>query len=126
MLLLLLESICINILPFSTIILSLYPHSKFFTEIYHKHKELFIMIKSTLACIMAFFAFLINAQAQSNYWQQRVKYTMNIDMDVITNRLTGTQKLVYTNNSPDKLDKLFYHLYFNAFQPGSSMDVRSR
>jgi len=47
-------------------------------------------------------------------------------MDVTTNRFTGTQKLTYTNNSPDKLNKLFYHLYFNAFQPNSSMDVRSR
>ena len=64
--------------------------------------------------------------AQPDRWQQKVKYTMNIDMDVTKNQFTGKQKLVYTNNSPDKLDKLFYHLYFNAFQPNSSMDVRSR
>ncbi len=64
--------------------------------------------------------------AQNGYWQQKVKYIMNINMDVTTNRFTGTQKLTYTNNSPDKLNKLFYHLYFNAFQPNSSMDVRSR
>ena len=64
--------------------------------------------------------------AQPDRWQQRVKYTMNINMDVEKNQFTGTQKLAYTNNSPDKLDKLFYHLYFNAFQPNSSMDVRSR
>ncbi|RYY42064.1 MAG: M1 family peptidase, partial [Chitinophagaceae bacterium] len=64
--------------------------------------------------------------AQPDRWQQRVKYTMNINMDVEKNQFTGTQKLAYTNNSPDKLDKLFYHLYLNAFQPNSSMDVRSR
>ena len=51
---------------------------------------------------------------------------MNIDIDVNTNRFTGKQKLEYTNNSPDVLDKVFYHLYFNAFQPNSSMDVRSQ
>lgn len=51
---------------------------------------------------------------------------MNIDMDAQTNRFTGKQKLEYTNNSPDALKKVFYHLYFNAFQPNSSMDVRSR
>ncbi len=64
--------------------------------------------------------------SQAARWQQKVKYTMNIDMDVATNRFTGTQKLEYTNNSPDALNRVFYHLYYNAFQPNSSMDVRSR
>ena len=66
------------------------------------------------------------SRAQSDRWQQKVKYTMNIDVDVNSNRFTGKQKLVYTNNSPDVLSKVFYHLYFNAFQPNSSMDVRSQ
>ncbi|RYD74619.1 MAG: M1 family peptidase, partial [Sphingobacteriales bacterium] len=68
----------------------------------------------------------IVAFAQPDRWQQKVKYTMNVDMDVSKNQFTGKQKLEYTNNSPDKLDRLFYHLYFNAFQPNSSMDVRSQ
>lgn len=66
------------------------------------------------------------AQRTGGYWQQRVEYNMDIDFDVNTHRFTGKQKLVYTNNSPDVLNKVFYHLYFNAFQPGSMMDVRSR
>lgn len=66
------------------------------------------------------------ALGAQNYWQQEVAYEMSIDMDVKTNRFTGTQKLHYTNNSPDTLKKVFYHLYFNAFQPNSMMDVRSR
>ena len=45
-------------------------------------------------------------------------------MDVETFQYKGTQKLDYTNNSPDDLSRVFYHLYFNAFQPGSEMDVR--
>ena len=61
----------------------------------------------------------------SGYWQQHVDYKMDIDMDVNTYQYKGKQKLVYTNNSPDVLNKVFYHLYFNAFQPGSEMDVRS-
>lgn len=77
------------------------------------------------------FIFLLSAVcqlsfAQSDRWQQRVKYTINVDVDAVTNRFTGQQKLVYTNNSPDILKKVFYHLYFNAFQPNSSMDVRSQ
>lgn len=66
------------------------------------------------------------AQDQDYYWQQHVDYTMEIDMDVEDYQYTGTQELVYTNNSPDTLYQVFYHLYFNAFQPGSQMDVRSR
>jgi hypothetical protein len=64
--------------------------------------------------------------AQPDRWQQRVKYTMDVKMDVQTNRFTGDQTLVYSNNSPDTLFEVFYHLYWNAFQPGSMMDSRSR
>ncbi len=63
--------------------------------------------------------------AKETYWQQHVDYTMDIDVDVKKFQYKGKQTLVYTNNSPDNLKKVFYHLYFNAFQPGSQMDVRS-
>lgn len=66
------------------------------------------------------------ATAQSDRWQQRIKYNIDVKMDVATNRFAGTEKLEYTNNSPDTLKRLFLHLYWNAFQPNSSMDVRSR
>ncbi len=71
---------------------------------------------------------VITATAQNNtsYWQQHVKYDMDIDMDVKNYQYTGKQELEYTNNSPDTLNRVFYHLFFNAFQPGSEMDVRSR
>ncbi|RZS99346.1 M1 family metallopeptidase [Aquimarina brevivitae] len=68
----------------------------------------------------------IFAQNNTCYWQQHVDYTMQVDMDVEKFQYTGKQELVYTNNSPDTLKQVFYHLYFNAFQPGSEMDVRSR
>lgn len=64
--------------------------------------------------------------AQDYRWQQRAEYAMDVRLDVKTHKVTGTQKLVYYNNSPDTLHKVYYHLYFNAFQPGSMMDVRSR
>lgn len=75
------------------------------------------------------FTFLLTVSfnyAQDYRWQQRVAYQMDVRLDVKTHKLTGTQKLVYTNNSPDTLYKVYYHLYYNAFQPGSMMDVRSR
>ena len=73
------------------------------------------------------FLFFISFQSYaSNYWQQRVEYKMNIDFNVKKHQFTGSQTLVYYNNSPDTLYKVYYHLYFNAFQPESMMDVRSR
>jgi hypothetical protein len=70
--------------------------------------------------------FIINTGISQDYWQQRVDYAMDVRLDVKTNRVTGSQKLTYTNNSRDTLTKVYYHLYFNAFQPNSMMDVRSR
>ena len=59
------------------------------------------------------------------YWQQHVDYTIDVNVNVENYQYAGAMKLVYTNNSPDDLSKVFFHLYFNAFQPGSMMDVRS-
>ena len=61
-----------------------------------------------------------------NYWQQAIKYDMEINFDHVNHQFTGKQKVKYFNNSPDELKKVFMHLYYNAFQPGSMMDVRSR
>ena len=66
--------------------------------------------------------FSLNLSAQ--YWQQKVDYTMNVELDTETADYSGSQKLIYTNNSPESLSKVFYHLYFNAFQPGSDMAIR--
>lgn len=68
----------------------------------------------------------LQAQNNTSYWQQHVDYKMDVDMNVDNYQYTGTQELQYTNNSPDTLKRVFYHLYPNAFQPGSEMDVRSR
>ncbi|MGB0790046.1 MAG: M1 family peptidase, partial [Flavobacteriaceae bacterium] len=71
---------------------------------------------------IAFFA--STAQKHSEYWQQEINYKMSVDVSVEDYTYTGTSKVVYTNNSPDTLDRVFFHLYFNAFQPGSDMDHR--
>lgn len=78
---------------------------------------------------MRYFLLILNfiamtAFAQKNYWQQHADYTMEVAMDVTTYQYTGTQTIVYTNNSDDALQKVYYHLYPNAFMPGSDMDAR--
>ncbi len=74
---------------------------------------LFVLISSTLI-------------AQYPGWQQNADYLMTIDMDVEKHQYKGAMTVMYTNNSPDDLNKVFLHAFFNAFQPGSMMDERSR
>lgn len=62
--------------------------------------------------------------AQNGYWQQQANYTIAVNMDVKKFQYQGKQQVVYTNNSPDTLRRVFFHLYNNAFQPGSEMDAR--
>ena len=76
--------------------------------------------------VLLFTLFSFTVYGQKCYWQQEVAYEMQIDMDAEQNQFNGIQKLSYTNHSPDTLNRVFYHLYFNAFQPNSMMDVRSR
>lgn len=83
-------------------------------------------MKKLIVLSVTLLFFVFTTLAQPDRWQQRVKYVMDIDMNVLTNRFAGKQRLEYWNNSPDTLTKLYYHLYFNAFQPGSMMDTRSR
>ena len=78
----------------------------------------------SVAVLILLLPVLISAQADR--WQQKVEYKMDVDFDVKKHQFTGTQTITYHNNSPEVLDRIFYHLYFNAFQPGSMMDMRSQ
>ena len=83
-----------------------------------------------LLFLLSLFLYPLCLKAQVNgvsgYWQQHVDYKIEVEMNVETAQYEGKQRVIYTNNSPDTLDRVFFHLYFNAFQPGSEMDVHSR
>jgi hypothetical protein len=64
--------------------------------------------------------------AQPERWQQRIDYKIDAALDVQKNTVKGTEEILYTNNSTDTLRKVYFHMYWNAFQPNSNMDVRSR
>jgi len=53
------------------------------------------------------------------YWQQEIRYTIRAGLDEPSGVLTGAAQLAYRNNSPDTLRDLYFHLYLNAFRPGS-------
>ncbi len=86
-------------------------------------KNKILLMRHTLYIVLFFVSVSIAAQ-NKGYWQQEVSYTMDIDVDVEEYQYKGQQNLVYKNNSPDTLTKVYYHLYFNAFQPNSEMDIR--
>ena len=82
------------------------------------------MRKILLLSLILSNAFSLVAQ-NTAYWQQAVDYQMDVVMDAKKYQYQGTQELVYTNNSSDTLRKVYYHLYPNAFQPGSEMAERA-
>lgn len=93
---------------------------------YHKkviHRNCKTWIFPILIAIIYIFP---NYTFSQSYWQQRINYDMDIDFDAANHHFKGLQTVTYHNNSPDTLDKVYYHLYYNAFQPGSMMDVYSR
>ncbi len=84
------------------------------------------MFKYTLIFLSLFTAKIATSQAESTYWQQQADYLIDVKMNVQKFEYKGSEIIKYTNNSSDTLNKIFFHLYFNAFQPNSEMDVRSR
>lgn len=80
------------------------------------------MRKLLILCFLTASNFLFAQRA--GYWQQRVNYKMDINVDEKNYRYDGKMSLAYSNNSNQNLSKVYFHLYFNAFQPGSMMDYR--
>lgn len=83
-----------------------------------------IFVKHVFTCLLVLLICSV-VIAQPERWQQRVNYKMDVTVDDENNKITGNQRLDYWNNSPDTLHVIYYHLYWNAFQPGSMMDARS-
>src|ERR1700691_2246136 len=58
-----------------------------------------------------------NLLAQSKpYWQQEVKYDISVQLNDSLHFLNGFISIEYTNNSPDRLDFLYFHLWPNAYK----------
>jgi hypothetical protein len=89
--------------------------------------DLTLLVASASVIVSAILFAPRSAHAQSpENWQQRVDYEMDITLLADTHQLRGSQRLTYTNNSPDTLETAYYHLYFNAFHPNSMMAERNR
>ncbi|TAE40915.1 MAG: M1 family peptidase [Sphingobacteriales bacterium] len=58
--------------------------------------------------------------AQQTYWQQHLNYTIDVSLNDKENLLTGFETIIYKNNSPQKLDFIWFHLWPNAYQNDST------
>jgi len=54
------------------------------------------------------------------YWQQRADYSIKATLDTAAKRLTATEQVRYTNNSPDSLRFVWMQMDQNLFRPGST------
>ena len=69
-------------------------------------------------CILFFqLLFILNFAQYPGYWQQAADYTMEIDIDEKKFQYDGKMKLIYTNNSPDDLEKYIYIYITTLFNP---------
>ena len=69
--------------------------------------------------LLAFILLNLKVVSQVNYWQQAIDYQINVVVDDEKDRISGDEKLLYQNNSPDTLKEVYFHLYWNAFKKGS-------
>jgi Peptidase family M1 domain len=61
-----------------------------------------------------------NGSPGPKYWQQRVDYQIRATLDTSAKRLTGSEIIQYSNNSPDTLGFLWLQLDQNLFRTGST------
>ena len=54
-----------------------------------------------------------------DYWQQRVDYVITASLDTVAQRVTGDERITYTNNSPDTLRYVWIQLDQNLFNSSS-------
>ena len=59
-------------------------------------------------------------QPGAKYWQNRADYSIRVRFDPRTRLISGTEEIVYTNNSPDTLRQLLFKLYPNLYKKGAS------
>ncbi len=65
---------------------------------------------------LSFYVFHTPLVSQNNYWQQQVNFVIDVTLNDVEHTLEGFEKIEYTNNSPDSLFFLWFHVWPNAFK----------
>jgi hypothetical protein len=58
--------------------------------------------------------------AQDNYWQQYLHYSIDAQLNDKEKSITGSETIIYKNNSPQTLTYIWFHLYPNAYKDEST------
>ena len=61
----------------------------------------------------------VNGKPGKNYWQNKSKYDLKVDFNPASRLLKGKVAVVYTNNSPDTLNEIWFKLYPNLYKKGT-------
>lgn len=61
-------------------------------------------------------ACLLHLVSFSQYWQQQVTYIIDVTLNDTEKSVDGFEKITYTNNSPDILTFIWFHLWANAYK----------
>ena len=73
-----------------------------------------------MKCISFLISVLISFQfvaaQKSNYWQQQVNYNIAVALNDKDHSLDAIEKITYTNNSPDTLTFIWFHIWPNAYK----------
>jgi hypothetical protein len=66
------------------------------------------------------FLLLTFVLSEKDYFQQHVAYDISVELDDKAHTLSAYEKIIYTNNSPDTLNFIWFHLWPNAYKNDSS------
>jgi hypothetical protein len=75
-------------------------------------------MRKTLLIIFLFIS--IHSDAQTNYWQQYLHYSIKATLNDKEKTISGTEAIIYKNNSPETLNYIWFHLYPNAYRDKST------
>lgn len=70
--------------------------------------------------IILFFCLASTAFAQDKYWQQHIRYNIDVALNDKEKSLKGFETIVYKNNSPSELDFIWFHIWPNAYKQEST------
>ncbi|MGI8634140.1 MAG: M1 family metallopeptidase, partial [Segetibacter sp.] len=71
-------------------------------------------MKKTILLLILFTT--IKSIGQNNYWQQYLRYSINAQLDDKEKSVSGSETIIYKNNSPETLHYIWFHIYPNAYK----------